>query len=86
MVAALPADRVGELRAEKAALLKAESDIEEGWKRLRSQQDLATELRAAGHDTAQAERLVQLLRQTLIEWERHRALIEERVAYLQRQS
>jgi len=27
--------------------------------------------------------LVQLLRRTLIEWERHRVLIEERVAYLE---
>jgi len=35
--------------------------------------------------TRQAERLVQLLQQTLIEWQRHRALIEERVTYLERQ-
>ena len=40
-------------------------------------------LRASGHDTAQAERLIELLKHTLIEWERHRALIEQRIAYLE---
>ena len=83
-MAAPPVDRAGQLQAEKALLIKAESDIEEGWKRLRNQQDLLLELQAAGYDTTQAERLVRLLQQTLIEWERHRTLIVERVAYLGR--
>jgi len=85
-MAAFPADRAGELQAEKTLLLKAENDIEEGWKRLRNQQDLLSDLQASGHDITQAARLVQLMQQTLIEWERHRTLIEERVAYLERQS
>jgi hypothetical protein len=84
-VAALPG-RGEELRAEKAQLLKAEKDIEEGWRRLRNQQDLFLELQASGHDTTQAERLVELLRQSLVEWERHRTLIEQRVAYLEARS
>jgi hypothetical protein len=84
-MAAYRADWAGQLRAEKTLLIKAESDIEEGWLRLRNQQSLLSGLQAAGHDTTQAERLVKLLQQTLVEWERHRTLIENRVAYLERQ-
>ena len=76
--------RAEQLRAEKVLLVKAETDIEDGWKRLRNQQDLLRELRAGGHDTKQAERLVGLMMQTLVEWERHRTLIVERVAYLEK--
>ena len=77
------ADRAEQLRAEKALLVKADSDIQEGVKRLRNQEDLLLELQAAGHDTRQAERLVQLMKDTLTEWQRHRILIEDRVAYLE---
>ena len=77
--------RAEQLRAEKLLLVKAETDIEDGWKRLRNQQDLLRELRASGHDTKQAERLVGLMMQTLVEWERHRILIVERVAYLEKE-
>ena len=77
------AERVLEIEAEKRLLLKAEADIEDGWSRLRSQQDLLTSLMASGHNTTEAERLVRLIRGTLIEWERHRLLIEQRIAYLQ---
>ena len=80
-MAGVIADRAEKLRAEKN--LKAETDIEEGWKRLRNQEDLLLELEADGHDTKVAARLVELLKSTLIEWERHRALIEDRVAYLE---
>jgi len=76
-------NRAEELKAERALLLKAEGDIEEGWKRLRNQQDLVQGLQAAGHDTRQAEHLVLLMKQSLVEWERHRVLIEQRVAYLE---
>jgi hypothetical protein len=81
---ALSSDPAEQLRAEKTLLIKAEKDIDEGWRRLRHQQQLHSDLQAAGHDSTQAERLVQLLQQTLIEWERHRVLIEERIAYLER--
>ncbi|HLZ05588.1 MAG TPA: hypothetical protein VKR55_25990 [Bradyrhizobium sp.] len=77
-------DRAEQLRAEKNLLVRAEFDIENGWKRLRAQQDLLLDLQAAGHDTKQAERLVELMTATLIEWERHRVLIEDRVAYLEK--
>jgi hypothetical protein len=81
---AFPGDRLAELGAEKALLVKAEKDIEEGWARLRNQQDLLLELQAGGHDTKQAEHLLELFKQSLIEWERHRVLIAERVAYLEK--
>ena len=84
-MAAFPTDPAEQLRLEKTLLIKAEKDIEEGWKRLRSQLQLRDDLLAGGHDSKQAERLVELLKQTLIEWERHRVLIEERIDYLEGQ-
>jgi hypothetical protein len=77
------AHRAEELATEKALLLKSEDDIERGRVRLRHQENLLLELRADGHDTRQAERLVELLRETLIEWERHHVMIAERIAYLE---
>jgi hypothetical protein len=77
------ATRVLEIEAEKRLLLKAQADIENGWWRLRNQQGLLTSLKASGHNTSEAERLVWLMESTLIEWERHRLLIEHRIAYLQ---
>ena len=74
-----------QLRAEQRLLVKADRDIEEGAQRVRNQEDRVRELMADGHDTRQAERLVDLLKQTLVEWERHRVLIEQRVTYLQHQ-
>lgn len=68
-----------QLDSERRHLTKANEDIEEGSKRIRDQEDRVRELMAGGHDAGEAERL----KQTLTEWERHRVLIEERVAYLQ---
>lgn len=79
------AERTEQLKAEQRLLVKADQDIEEGWQRIRNQEDRVRELMAGAHDTRQAERLVGLLKQTLIEWERHRTLIEQRVMYLQRE-
>jgi len=79
------AERIEQLHAEQRLLVKADTDIDEGWLRIRSQEDRVRELRAGGHDTLQAERLVDLLRQTLLEWERHRILIVQRVKFLQRE-
>ncbi|MBV9461768.1 MAG: hypothetical protein JO141_30220 [Bradyrhizobium sp.] len=85
-MAAFPTDPLEQLRAEKALLIKADRDLEEGSRRLLQQQQLLAELQADGHDTKQAARLVLLLQQTLIEWERHRTLIEQRIAYLEGRS
>jgi glutathionylspermidine synthase len=81
-----PADRAQELLNEQNQLSKAEMDIEQGWSRLRNQQDLVADLQSAGRDTREAERLVQLMKQTLLEWERHRRLIEQRIAYLKKEA
>jgi len=83
---AFPTDPAEQLKIEKTLLIKAEKDIEEGWRRLRNQQQLLNDLQAGGHDSMQAERLVCLLQQTLTEWERHRVLIKDRVAYLEGQT
>lgn len=72
-----------ELRGEKAQLLKADIDIQEGRRRLRNQENILRELEVDGHDTCQAELLLRLLNETLIEWKRHRTLIEARIAYLE---
>lgn len=79
------AERTEQLHAEQRLLVKADTDIDEGWQRIRNQEDRVRELQAGGHDTRQAERLVDLLRQTLLEWERHRTLIIQRVNFLQRE-
>ncbi len=79
------AERSEQLRKERELLVKAEADIEEGWTRLRTQEDRVREMQGGGHDTRLAQKLVSTLRQTLIEWERHRALIEQRVVYLKGQ-
>ncbi|MGV7216296.1 hypothetical protein SO180_23725 [Bradyrhizobium sp. UFLA05-112] len=79
------AERTEQLHSEQRLLVKADQDIEEGWQRVRDQEERVRDLVAGGHDTRQAERLVDLLKQTLVEWERHRTLIEQRVIYLQQQ-
>lgn len=73
---------IEELEAEKRLLIKADADIEQGRVRLRNQEDLLMSLQAAGQNTEQASKLVELMRQTLVEWEHHRVLIEQRVDYL----
>lgn len=77
-----PVERAEELQLELRTLAKATADIEEGWKRLHEQCGRLADLQAAGYDTRQAEQLVSLLEQTLVEWERHRTLIDQRIAYL----
>jgi hypothetical protein len=74
-----------QLNAEQRLLVKADRDIQEGSQRIRDQEERVRDLQAGGHDTRQAERLVDLLRETLTEWERHRILIEQRVTYLKQQ-
>jgi hypothetical protein len=71
-----------ELEIERELLVKAERDIERGRLRLQRQQQTVAELRACGRNTKEAERLVELTSKTLIEWERHRSLIEQRILCL----
>lgn len=74
-----------ELDGEKRLLVKADADIEAGLTRLRNQQDRLSSLQATGENTRESERLVHLMEQTLVEWRRHRALIEQRIAHLERE-
>jgi hypothetical protein len=76
-------ERAEQLRQEQLLLEKADVDIEEGSLRIRAQQARVQELQAGGYDSRQAERLAELLEQTLVEWERHRTLIIQRVNFLQ---
>ena len=78
------ANAAEELRREHDHLVKAEVGIEQGWGRLRNQQDLVHHMQNAGRDTRQAEQLVELMKHSLVEWERHRRLIEQRIAYLEK--
>ncbi|MDA9426008.1 MULTISPECIES: hypothetical protein [Bradyrhizobium] len=84
-MAVSPAERAEQLHAEQRLLVKADTDIEQGWQRVRNQQDLVRELEASGHDARQAQRLVELMKQTLVEWERHRKLIIQRINFLERE-
>jgi len=77
------AERRQQLRDERRLLEKADLDIDEGWRRIHRQEDRVRALQAGGHDCLQGERLVELLKQTLVEWERHRTLIVQRVNFLE---
>lgn len=68
-----------QLDTERRHLIKADRDIDEGWERIRDQEDRVRQLSAGA---GQAERLVEALKQTLTEWLRHRVLIQQRIAYL----
>lgn len=71
-----------ELLQERAALAKAEAHIAAGRMRCEKQRETLDRLRAEGHDVKEAERLATLMFASLGQWERHRTLIQERIAYL----
>ncbi|WP_315764972.1 MULTISPECIES: hypothetical protein [unclassified Bradyrhizobium] len=73
-----------DIRSEEDQLRKSEADIASGWTRLHKQEGLVLQLKASGRGYAEAVRLAALLRDNLAEWERHRAMIEQRIAYLKR--
>jgi hypothetical protein len=75
--------RRAELQLELQQLAKADEDIESGRRRLQRQQATVANLRAGGRNTIEADRLLELTSKTLIEWERHRSLIAQRIVYLE---
>jgi hypothetical protein len=83
MAEPMTAQRKREIEGEKLQLVKADAHIEAGRGRLRDQQDLLRSLQSAGEESEYAERLLEAMKQTLIEWERHRELIEQRITYLE---
>ncbi len=72
-----------ELQSERRLLQKADADIQAGQHRLSHEQELLNSLRTSRHNTTEAERLVGLMTDSLVEWERHRELIVQRIAYLE---
>ena len=72
-----------ELESERGLLAKAERDIEEGWLRLRRQQQVVAGIRDRGRQSHASDHLLMLTSQVLVEWERHRSLIVQRIAYLE---
>ncbi|CAL76124.1 hypothetical protein BRADO2289 [Bradyrhizobium sp. ORS 278] len=77
-----------EIRSEQMQLQKAIASISDGRIRLRHQERRVADMHEPGTGTAgcrtrdEAERLATLMRGSLEQWERHRALIEQRLAYL----
>ncbi|PVE20656.1 hypothetical protein DC522_30990 [Microvirga sp. KLBC 81] len=53
-------------------LAKAERDIAEGERRITRQMLLIEKMLQEGRDTAEAEKLLLILRETLAEWQAHR--------------
>lgn len=64
---------------ECAHLRQADQFIEEGRVRLLNQQNLVFDLSERGYQTKEAQRLAELMAQTLAEWQRHRQLILQRL-------
>ena len=60
-------------------LRRADQFIEEGRVRLLNQQNLVSDLGERGYQIKQAQRLAELMAQTLAEWQRHRQLILQRL-------
>jgi hypothetical protein len=78
-----------ELDRERQVLIKADADVIQGEIRVRNQQKLVDRLGGLDRDDAdvvEARRLLQALDDTLLEWEHHRTLIRERIAYLEKQA
>jgi hypothetical protein len=75
-------DKIAE---ERALLLRATRDVIDGQVRLGRQYELLNEMRIKRLDTRHAERLIEVLSATLEQWERHRVMIGERLAYLEAQ-
>lgn len=72
------------LSIERDLLAKAETDLAQGRLRLRSQQAMLAVLRSGGLDCKEVERLTEVTGQMLVQWERHRSLIEQRILFLER--
>ena len=73
----------GQLSSQHELLLKAGAEIETGRHRVAAQERLLSNLQAAGRNTAAAERLSDLLKRLLAEWERRHDSIAQRIAYLE---
>jgi uncharacterized protein (UPF0548 family) len=74
-----------ELERERRDLAQCDRDITKGQERIRKQLIALAQLRAHGLETGDGERLFGVMRDTLVQWERHREMIVARIAYLEQQ-
>jgi len=75
-------DREELISMECAHLRQADRFIKEGRVRLLNQQNLVSELTEGRYQIKEAQRLAELMAQTLAEWQRHRQLIIQRLETL----
>jgi hypothetical protein len=75
-----------QLSSQRALLRKAEVEIASGRHRLEAQERLVSILQASGRNIAAAERLSDVFKRLLIEWERRRQLTEQRIAHLEHEA
>lgn len=68
---------------EREHLAKADRDLADGERRISAQVLMIEQLRATGHATDAAERLLLTLRETLEAWLGHRVLIVEAITRLE---
>ncbi|MGI4975519.1 MAG: hypothetical protein ACRYG6_01120 [Janthinobacterium lividum] len=71
------------LEIEREHLAKADRDLADGERRISAQVLMIEQLRATGHGTDAAERLLLTLQETLEAWLGHRVLIVEAIARLE---
>jgi hypothetical protein len=74
---------IEELKSERGLLAKADRDIEQGWLRWRRQQQVVARFRVCGRPSQASDQLLAVTSQILVEWEKHRGLIAQRIAYLE---
>jgi chromosome segregation ATPase len=72
-----------QLAKERADLAKAEQDIREGQQRITELELKIEWLRSEGRSTAQAESMLRIFRDTLVEWHKHRREILKTINRLQ---
>lgn len=72
-----------DLATERQHLVKAEIDIAAGERRIARQAELVARLHLGGHNTVQAEALLETLRETLLSWRDHRDVIRYTIARLE---
>ena len=74
---------MSQLATERVHLEKADDRIAGGERRIKAQANLVERLRAAAHDTVEAERLLGNLQDALVNWNEHRDEIIREIARLE---
>lgn len=74
---------MSELEGERRTLVLADRDIREGEARIAHLRQLIDREGLSGRDAARAEDTLGIFLATLQQWQRHRELIVQRIAYLE---